>query len=112
MSQVQNTLFSSQIPAPTTATQLIYPQANVLPLSDLRVLLAAVSPYFRAMFTSPLVESRLNEIRLLEVTPMVMDIVIQFVYTGEAGLSLDTAEDIFVAANRLQVMPLQELCSR
>ncbi|XP_003968809.2 kelch-like protein 12 [Takifugu rubripes] len=77
-----------------------------------RVLLAAASPYFRAMFTSPLVESRLNEIRLEEVRPTVMDAVIQFVYTGEAGLSLDTAEDIFVAANRLQVMPLQELCSR
>uniref|UniRef100_A0A3B4U7X0 Si:dkey-260j18.2 n=2 Tax=Seriola TaxID=8160 RepID=A0A3B4U7X0_SERDU len=76
------------------------------------VLLAAVSPYFRAMFTSPLVESRLTEIRLEEVTPSVMETVIQFVYTGEAGLSLDTAEDLFVAANRLQVMPLQDLCSR
>ncbi|XP_053502971.1 kelch-like protein 3 [Ictalurus furcatus] len=77
-----------------------------------RVLLAAVSPYFRAMFTSPLVESRLTEIRLEEVTPSVMETVIQFVYTGEAGLCLDTAEDLFVAANRLQVMPLQNLCSR
>uniref|UniRef100_A0A8C8K283 BTB domain-containing protein n=2 Tax=Oncorhynchus tshawytscha TaxID=74940 RepID=A0A8C8K283_ONCTS len=77
-----------------------------------RVLLAAVSPYFRAMFTSPLVESRLTEIRLEEVTPSVMETVIQFVYTGEAGLCLDTAEDLFVAANRLQVMPLQDLCSR
>ncbi|XP_042626943.1 kelch-like protein 5 [Cyprinus carpio] len=77
-----------------------------------RVLLAAVSPYFRAMFTSPLVESRLTEIRLEEVTPSVMETVIHFVYTGEAGLSLDTAEDLFVAANRLQVMPLQDLCSR
>ncbi|XP_056118420.1 kelch-like protein diablo [Rhinichthys klamathensis goyatoka] len=77
-----------------------------------RVLLAAVSPYFRAMFTSPLVESRLTEIRLEEVTPFVMETVIHFVYTGEAGLSLETAEDLFVAANRLQVMPLQDLCSR
>lgn len=83
-----------------------------LSVSPLRVLLAAVSPYFRAMFTSPLVESRLTEIRLEEVTPSVMETVIQFVYTGEAGLSLDTAEDLFVAANRLQVMPLQDLCSR
>ncbi|CAI5694493.1 unnamed protein product [Oreochromis niloticus] len=79
---------------------------------NFRVLLAAVSPYFRAMFTSPLVESRLTEIRLEEVTPSVMETIIQFVYTGEAGLSLDTAEDLFVAANRLQVMPLQDLCSR
>ncbi|XP_048837002.1 kelch-like protein diablo [Brienomyrus brachyistius] len=77
-----------------------------------RVLLAAVSPYFRAMFTSPLVESRLAEIRLEEVTPSIMETVIQFIYTGKAGLSLETAEDLFVAANRLQVMPLQELCSR
>lgn len=47
-----------------------------------------------------------------EVTPSVMETVIQFVYSGEAGLSLDTAEDLFVAANRLQVVPLQDLCSR
>ncbi|XP_077467015.1 kelch repeat and BTB domain-containing protein 8 isoform X2 [Stigmatopora argus] len=64
------------------------------------------------MFTTPLVESRLTEIRLEEVTPSVMETVIQFVYTGEAGLSLEIAEDVFVAANRLQVMPLQDLCSR
>ena len=86
------------------------PHTPLLLLS--RVLLAAVSPYFRAMFTSGLVESRLTEIRLEEVTSSVMETVIQFVYTGEAGLSLDTAEDLFVAANLLQVMPLQELCSR
>lgn len=64
------------------------------------------------MFTSPLVESRLTEIRLEEVTPFIMETVIHFVYTGHADLSLDTAEDLFVAANRLQVMPLQDLCSR
>lgn len=57
-------------------------------------------------------ESRLAEIRLEEVTPSVMETVIGFIYTGEAGLSLETAEDLFVAANRLQVMPLQNLCSR
>ncbi|KAG2460423.1 kelch-like protein 2 [Polypterus senegalus] len=77
-----------------------------------RVLLASVSPYFRAMFTSPLAESRLTEIRLQEVTPEVVQSVIHFVYTGEARLSPDTAEDLFVAANRLQVLPLQDLCSR
>lgn len=88
------------------------PCLPILAPPPLRVLLAAVSPYFRAMFTSPLVESRLTEIRLEEVTPSVMETVIQFVYSGEAGLSLDTAEDLFVAANRLQVMPLQDLCSR
>ncbi|KAK7882070.1 hypothetical protein WMY93_028244 [Mugilogobius chulae] len=52
-----------------------------------RVLLAAVSPYFRAMFTSPLVESRLTEIRLEDVTPAVMDTVIRFVYSGRRAFS-------------------------
>ncbi|MGH0176202.1 UNVERIFIED_CONTAM: hypothetical protein FKN15_072305 [Acipenser sinensis] len=77
-----------------------------------RVLLASVSPYFRAMFTSPLAESRLAEIRLEEVTPEVVQTVVHFIYTGEAGLNPDTAEDLFVAANRLQVLPLQDLCAR
>jgi hypothetical protein len=100
-------------PAVHCSYTLSHPYVNDVVLLPLfRVLLAAVSPYFRAMFTSPLVESRLTEIRLEEVTPSVMETVIQFVYTGEAGLCLDTAEDLFVAANRLQVMPLQDLCSR
>ncbi|RXM35033.1 Kelch-like protein 17 [Acipenser ruthenus] len=60
-----------------------------------RVLLASVSPYFRAMFTSPLAESRLAEIRLEEVTPEVVQTVVHFIYTGEAGLNPDTAEDLF-----------------
>uniref|UniRef100_A0A8C7TC19 Si:dkey-260j18.2 n=1 Tax=Oncorhynchus mykiss TaxID=8022 RepID=A0A8C7TC19_ONCMY len=102
-----------QCPAVHCSYTLSHPYVNDVVLLPLfRVLLAAVSPYFRAMFTSPLVESRLTEIRLEEVTPSVMETVIQFVYTGEAGLCLDTAEDLFVAANRLQVMPLQDLCSR
>lgn len=102
-----------QCPAVHCSHTLSHPYVNDVVLLPLfRVLLAAVSPYFRAMFTSPLVESRLTEIRLEEVTPSVMETVIQFVYTGEAGLCLDTAEDLFVAANRLQVMPLQDLCSR
>lgn len=103
-----NILFAIELYTPEV-TERLNSSSSVL---HVRVLLAAVSPYFRAMFTSPLVESRLTEIRLEEVTPSVMETVIQFVYTGEAGLSLDTAEDLFVAANRLQVMPLQDLCSR
>lgn len=97
-----------QLPHPRS----LCPACSSVFLPSSRVLLAAVSPYFRAMFTSPLVESRLTEIRLEEVTPSVMETVIHFVYTGEAGLTLDTAEDLFVAASRLQVMPLQDLCSR
>lgn len=105
--------FSTLVSCSHCSHTLSHPYVNDVVLLPLfRVLLAAVSPYFRAMFTSPLVESRLTEIRLEEVTPSVMETVIQFVYTGEAGLCLDTAEDLFVAANRLQVMPLQDLCSR
>ncbi|XP_043918962.1 kelch-like protein 24 [Protopterus annectens] len=77
-----------------------------------RVFLASVSSYFQAMFTSCMAESRASEVHLKEVLPEAVEHVLKFVYTAQVELSPETAEDLYTVAYRLQVLPLQHLCSR
>ncbi|KAM4038565.1 kelch-like protein 24 [Anomaloglossus baeobatrachus] len=77
-----------------------------------RVVLSSVSPYFHVLFTCPMRESKSGEVSLLDIPASVMDAVLNFVYTGEAKLSMDNVEELFTVSSRLQIRLLQELCSR
>ncbi|XP_068130537.1 kelch repeat and BTB domain-containing protein 8-like [Hyperolius riggenbachi] len=77
-----------------------------------RVVLASVSPYFRAMFTSCIVESQQGEVSLLDVSASIIETILHFIYTGEAAVTLDNAEDLFTVSSRLQITAMQEQCSR
>ncbi|XP_029475707.1 kelch-like protein 3 isoform X2 [Rhinatrema bivittatum] len=77
-----------------------------------RVVMAAVSPYFQAMFSSPLKESRDGEVQLQDVSPSVIQDVLTYIYTGQVMLTLHTAEQLFSTASRLQVLPLLDHCCR
>lgn len=76
------------------------------------MLLAAVNPYFRAMFSSSFRESREGEVLLEDMDPAIFQMLVDYHYTEEIELTPETVQDLFVAASRLQILPLLESCSR
>ncbi|XP_062995848.1 kelch-like protein 6 [Elgaria multicarinata webbii] len=77
-----------------------------------RALLASISPYFQAVFTSGFKESIDGEVLLKDMDPSILQNLLTYLYSGELSLSSETAEDLFTAASRLQLMPALALISR
>ncbi|XP_077312488.1 kelch repeat and BTB domain-containing protein 8-like [Lithobates pipiens] len=77
-----------------------------------RVVLASVSPYFRALFTCPMKEAELGEVCLWDVPSSVLQTILHYIYTGEVHLTMDNVEELFILSGRLQLMAIQDLCSR
>ncbi|XP_067318541.1 kelch-like protein 6 [Anolis sagrei] len=77
-----------------------------------RALLASVSPYFQAVFTSDFKESRDGEVLLQGLDPSILQNLLTYLYSGEMTLSPETAEELFTAASRLQLLPALNLISR
>ncbi|KAM5132591.1 kelch repeat and BTB domain-containing protein 8-like isoform 1-T1 [Mantella aurantiaca] len=76
-----------------------------------RIVLASVSPYFKALFTSPMKESVVGEVDLLDIPSSVMRTILHYIYMGEAPLTFDNAEEVFIVSSRLQVTAMINLCS-
>ncbi|XP_066494247.1 kelch-like protein 24 [Tiliqua scincoides] len=77
-----------------------------------RALLASVSPYFEAVFTGGFKESRDGEVLLKDMDPALLQNLLAYLYSGELELSMETAEEMFTTASRLQFMPALALISR
>ncbi|XP_050787918.1 kelch-like protein 6 [Gopherus flavomarginatus] len=77
-----------------------------------RMLLAAVNPYFRAMFVSSFKESQDGEVLLQDMAPSTVQTILQYLYTEKISVTSETAQAVFIAASRLQILPLLEICSR
>ncbi|XP_072110276.1 kelch-like protein 40b isoform X1 [Mobula birostris] len=75
-----------------------------------RLVLAACSPYFRAMFLSSLEESKMREITLEAVEPETVGLLLRYLYTSEVQLNESNVQDIFAAANMFQIPSIFTLC--
>ncbi|XP_078392744.1 kelch-like protein 40b [Cetorhinus maximus] len=75
-----------------------------------RLVLAACSPYFRAMFLSDLEESKKREIALEDVEPDMVEVLLRYIYTSEVQLSDNNVQDIFTAANMFQIPSIFTVC--
>lgn len=75
-----------------------------------RLVLAASSPYFKAMFLSNLEESKKREIVLKDVDPIVMGMVLRYLYTSDINLTEQNVQDIFMVANMFQIPSIFSVC--
>lgn len=75
-----------------------------------RVVLAAASPYFNAMFTSDLVESKQEVVNLNDFDPLAFQMVVDFAYVARVNITIDNVQSLLTVASLLQVETLVEKC--
>ncbi|XP_018576262.1 kelch-like ECH-associated protein 1 isoform X2 [Anoplophora glabripennis] len=75
-----------------------------------RVILAAASPYFKAMFTGGLKECDMNRVKMQGVSATVMARLIHFMYTGKIRVTENTVCQLLPAATMLQVPNVIQAC--
>ncbi|XP_032387069.1 kelch-like protein 40a [Etheostoma spectabile] len=75
-----------------------------------RLVLAASSPFFKAMLLSDLEESKKREIVLKDVEPGVMGMILRYLYTSDINLTEQNVQDIFIVANMYQIPSIFSVC--
>ena len=75
-----------------------------------KVVLAASSDYFRALFTADFKESSLTDITLNGASVYTFKLVLDFLYSGKITLSRANVTDVFITADMLRLEGLQDMC--
>lgn len=75
-----------------------------------KAVLAACSPYFFAMFTGDLVESRQKFVTMKDVDASVMDALVEFAYTGNIKLTVENVQLFLATASLVQFHKVRDLC--
>jgi len=76
-----------------------------------KCLLASASDFFRAMLCGSMKESKENSVELGAVRASSLQTIVDFIYSGEMCLDVDSLVDTLDAANQLQVRAALQLCS-
>lgn len=71
-----------------------------------KAILVAVSPYFRAMLTSDMLEQKANEITLRNVPAHIFSLLVDFLYTCQLQIDQENAQDLLETASFLQIKPV------
>ncbi|CAF3023750.1 unnamed protein product [Rotaria sp. Silwood2] len=75
-----------------------------------RAVLSACSPYFKAMFTGELAESRKTEIIIHDIDEFAMELLIEFCYTSRIIVDEKNVQMLLPAAYTLQIEEVQITC--
>ncbi|XP_078573056.1 kelch repeat and BTB domain-containing protein 2-like [Branchiostoma floridae x Branchiostoma japonicum] len=76
-----------------------------------RLVLSAASPYFRAMFTSDMAESRQKTVVLQCLDAGMFEEILSYIYSGTLHVSLDKVQPLYQAADLLQLDYVRDTCS-
>ena len=75
-----------------------------------RLVLAGSSPYFEAMFTGDMEESRAPSITLHNISPLALEILLDYCYTATITITEDNVQELLPAADVLQLTWVRETC--
>ena len=75
-----------------------------------KVVLSACSPYFKAMFTGEMAESRQKEVNIKDVDEKATAQLIDFAYTGSIRIDESNVQTVLPAACLMQLSEIQEAC--
>ncbi|XP_033109486.1 kelch-like protein diablo isoform X2 [Anneissia japonica] len=76
-----------------------------------RCVMASSSPYFHAMFTNDLLESKQERIKIGGVEAEAMQLIINYCYTSKIDITADNVQSLLVAANMFQMYNLRDACA-
>ncbi|XP_078585295.1 kelch repeat and BTB domain-containing protein 2-like [Branchiostoma floridae x Branchiostoma japonicum] len=76
-----------------------------------RLVLSAASPYFRAMFTRGMVESRQTKVVLQGLDADMFEEILSYIYSGTLHVSMDIVQPLYQAADLLQLDYVRDTCS-
>ncbi|XP_035659864.1 kelch-like protein 12 isoform X1 [Branchiostoma floridae] len=75
-----------------------------------RLVLSAASPYFRAMFTSDMAESRKETVVLQGLDVDIFGEILSYIYSGTIHVSMDKVQPLYQAADLLQLDYVRDTC--
>ena len=77
-----------------------------------RIVLAASSLYFERMFSNGMTEASASEVTLKDVTSRAVKNLVEFAYTSQLNISVESALDTFEAADMLQFPTARLFCQQ
>ncbi|XP_039629856.1 kelch-like protein 3 isoform X2 [Polypterus senegalus] len=84
--------------------------AEDVEISAHRIVLAACSPYFCAMFTGDMTERKAKTIEIKDVDGHTLNKLIDYIYTAEIEVTEDNVQVLLPAASLLQLMDVRQVC--
>lgn len=75
-----------------------------------RVILAAASPYFRAMFLGKLAESNQHRVVLYDFDATAIELIVQYAYTGVVEIDEFNVQSVLYASALLQIDKVKQAC--
>lgn len=75
-----------------------------------KLVLAACSPYFKAMFTSNFTECQASEVTLRDVCPQVVSRLVDYAYTSRITVGEKCVLHVLLAAMRFQMEDVAKAC--
>ncbi|KAF7223167.1 actin-binding protein IPP [Nothobranchius furzeri] len=75
-----------------------------------RLVLAASSPYFSALFSGGMMETDKDVVQIIGVDTEVFEILLDFIYSGTISVTVENVQELMVAADMLQLNEVVSMC--